>query len=353
MNRQLIYTFLFLLIVFGPGLRAQNRNISDKNTESNRLFLNQETLSLKFEYSNRAVKSKSNDSTYIKTELSFKQDDGSWKKLKAKIKKRGKNRLKTCYFCPIKLKIKKSIAKGTLFEGNNKLKLVLPCLLENDANDNILQEYIGYKLYELVSPFHFKTRLVDIEYTEIRGRKPKIHILKGILIEELDNIADRNNGQIIEQDVHPLSQDATTAVQNDLFQYMIGNTDYSVAYQHNQKLLFIDKRIIPVPYDFDMSGLVNASYATVPMTGGYQLQIKSVTQRLFRGFKRNARVYQHIRKQFLDNRAEMLKLVDSYKLSFSDPKEFFWTRSYISEFFKIMTNNQKFDAEVFKKARTK
>ncbi len=49
---------------------------------------------------------------------------------------------------------------------------------------------------------------------------------------------------------------------------MIGNTDYSSAYRHNEKLLFVDGNIMPIPYDFDMSGLVDASYAVVSVGSG-------------------------------------------------------------------------------------
>ena len=38
---------------------------------------------------------------------------------------------KTCW-----MKIKKSKAEGTLFEGNKNLKLVVPCLLQKEKNDN-------------------------------------------------------------------------------------------------------------------------------------------------------------------------------------------------------------------------
>ena len=36
---------------------------------------------------------------------------------------------------------------------------------------------------------------------------------------------------------------------------MIGNTDFSQAYSHNVKLLYIDEQMLPIPYDFDMAGL--------------------------------------------------------------------------------------------------
>ena len=67
-----------------------------------------------------------------------------------------------------------------------------------------------------------------------------------------------------------------------MFQYMIGNTDFSTAYQQTNKL-YIDKLIISLPYDFDMSGFINPSYAVVNET----LNIANIQQRKYRGFKRD------------------------------------------------------------------
>ena len=269
MNKYILYPFLIFFIVLSQEFLAQEGD----NSGSINLFSDQGMLYLKLNYSNKAVKKNSNDSTYIKTELSYKEKDGSWKNINAKLKRRGNNRLKNCYFTPIKLKVKKSVAAGTVFEGNNKLKLVLPCIQQKDLNDNILKEFMAYKFFELISPYHFKTRLVAIDYKEKRGNRLKLHQIKGILIEDIDKTADRYEGRVIERDIHPLTQDGECSIRNDFFQYMIGNTDYSIAQQHNQKLLYIDKKIVPIPYDFDMSGLVNASYSVVPNANGKQLSI--------------------------------------------------------------------------------
>ena len=78
--------------------------------------------------------------------------------LKLRLRARGNFRRNTCYFPPIKMKIKKDQTEGTVFEGNKTMKLVLPCKLEAENNDNILQEFIAYKIYEMISPFHFKTK---------------------------------------------------------------------------------------------------------------------------------------------------------------------------------------------------
>ena len=85
-----------------------------------------------------------------------------------------------------------------------------------------------------------------------------------------------------------------TSIQNALFQFLLGNTDFSTAYQHNGKLLYVNKEIIPLPYDFDMTGWVNPSYATVNTTLG----ISSVQDRIYRGFKRDQKYFDEVRNSF-------------------------------------------------------
>src|SRR5205085_10287373 len=65
-----------------------------------------------------------------------------------------------------------------------------------------------------------------------------------------------------------------------IFEFMIGNTDMSLYALHNVRIVQRpDKSLHVIPYDFDLSGLVNAPYA-IPARG---LLIKSVTDRLYRG----------------------------------------------------------------------
>jgi len=251
------------------------------------------------------------------------------------------------------MKIKKSEISGTLFEGNKKLKLVLPCVLQSDYNDKVLKEYIAYKLYELVSPYHFNTRLLEIDFTDEKEKKVKNYEIKGFFIEDIDGVKDRCDGKQIKRSIHPLEQDDLCSVRNDFFQFMIGNTDYSSAYQHNEKLLFVDNNIMPVPYDFDMSGLVDASYAVVSQVQGEVLDITQVTQRLYRGFKRNPEVYQTVRKEFLNNKSKMLAIVDDLESSFEDPKEFSQARRFINDFFEVIANDNTYRKEILSVARLK
>ena len=348
--------FILLLLVFFFSLNSiysQTEEKPNKEKSVSVLFRSQEVLNIKLNYSNKEVKKNTNDSTYISSNLAYKDTDGTWKNIEVGLRARGHFRRENCYFSPIKLKIKKSNAKGTLFKGNKKLKLVLPCLNWKSGSDDLIKEAIAYKLYATISPYHFKTRMVAIDFTEERRNRTIEHQLMGILIEDDKNVANRHNGKRIKRPINPLSQDAISSIQNAFFQFMIANIDYSAAYQHNEKLFFINKKVIPVPYDFDMSGFVDASYADVSELKNKSLSITKITQRMYRGFKREEAVAHKVRNEFLKNKVKMLKDIDGFEPLFYNPKEFTIAKEFFLSFFEIITSDYEFKKQIISKARTK
>jgi len=352
MNKQTIYFFLLINCILIRPSFCQEIKKATVSKKVSRLFASQDILPIQLTYSLKDIKKNTNDSTYIKSKIVF-QEGEVWDSIKVQFRSRGNFRLKTCYFPPIKIKIKKSDAKGTVFKGNKNLKAVLPCLNEKDKNDNVIKEYLAYKFFETVSPYNFKTRLLQVEFEEIKNRKSKHYQLKGFLIEDDKELASRFKGKVIKTMTHPLAQDPTTAIRNAFFQFMIGNTDFSVGYQHNAKLIYIDNVIIPVPYDFDMAGLVNASYARVPDDQGEGKQIKTVTERKYRGFERELKDLQQIREEFIANKASIFKIMDEAEQLFEYPKNYSKAREFISDFYEIMEDDRKFNNEVVSQARTK
>lgn len=353
MKKQDILIFLASLFIgFQAGI-SQDLPKTDIAPDVSDLFASPSILPIKLNYSNKEVNKITNDSTYVKTEISYRQEEGKWRTLNTEIRARGNFRRKNCYFTPIKMKLGKSEAKGTLFEGNKKLKLVMPCLLQKDNNDHVVEEYMAYRLYEVISPYHFKTRLLDIEYSEERGKKTVPHTLKGIFIEDDKKVAARHNGNVLERFVHPLQQDAHTSIQNAFFQFLIGNTDFSTAYQHNGKLLFIDKKTIPLPYDFDMAGLIDASYSVVSVVQNETIPITEVTQRMYRGFKRDDQLMQLVRKEFLNNKTRLMEAVDALEPNFEDPGEFRKAKKFILDFFPILMDDARFKKEILDQCRVK
>lgn len=340
---------LFFLTFSSFGQTKQNSTDSDGITK---LFRSEEILPVKLVFSNKDVKKNTNDSTYIKTDLSYKLENGTWDSLEIKIRARGNFRRANCYFPPIKVKIKKKEYKNTLFHKNKTLKFVLPCLKEKTNNDNIVKEYMAYKFFEVISPYHFKTRLIDIDFTEVKKRKRIQYQLKGIIIEDDKKVAKRHNGKVYKRSLHPLNLDDKTSIRNDLFQFMIANTDFSSGYQHNGKLIYINKKMMPIPYDFDMSGLVDASYATVSHIQNQQLEITDVTQRLYRGFKRDEKVLYEVRDEFIANKSNFFEIIDSLEPYFEYPNEYKQARAFISDFFEVIINNNTFERKVTNMART-
>ena len=353
MKKQAIFLFLSICLLITETTFSQNSVAIDKDNQVTELFLKNDPLSVKLRYSNKILRKETNDSTYIDSEIGYMTDDEEWDTLAVKIRARGNYRRENCYFPPVKMKIKKSTSAGTLFEGNKKLKLVLPCVLQSDYNDKVLKEYMAYKFYELVAPYHFKTRLLEIDFTDEKGQKVKNYTIKGFFIEDIDRVKDRCDGKQIKRSVHPLQQNDLCCVRNDFFQFMIGNTDYSLAYRHNEKLLFVDGNIFHVPYYFDMSGLVDASYAVVSQVQGEVLSIEEVTKRLYRLFKLNPELYQTVRTEFLNNKSKMLAIVDDLESSFEDPKEFSQAKRFINDFFEVLANDNTYRKQILSVARLK
>lgn len=317
--------------------------------EVNPLFASKESIHLKASGSIKAIKKNTNDSTYSSGKFLYEKESGQWIELETEARVRGNFRLKNCYFPPLKLKFKKKEVEQTPFAGNKSLKLVLPCEKQSNMNRLIAREYVCYQVYEVITPYHFKTRLVNLEWTEVNGRKPKVFDLLGFLVEDNSAVAKRNAGKVIEmKGLNPAAFDARQSVRNDYFQYMIGNADWSAVYQHNSNILFADGKYMPLPYDFDMSGLVNADYA---QTSPPSLGTGNPRERVYRGFCKETDIMEEIRKEYLLHEKDFHVIIDQNAayVKESDAKDM---HSYINEFYEILKSDHLFKNTILKGCRT-
>jgi hypothetical protein len=117
--------------------------------------------------------------------------------------------------------------------------------------------------------------------------------------------------------------------------------------------MYIDKTIRPVPYDFDMAGLVNASYAKVPEDQGEGIQIRSVTERKYRGFKRDIGLLEKVRNEFISSRDQVIGIMEECQPLFENSKNYDEAMDYILEFYAIMDDDRKFNNDIVTQARTK
>jgi hypothetical protein len=120
-----------------------------------------------------------------------------------------------------------------------------------------------------------------------------------------------------------------------LFQYLIGNTDFSFAALHNTRIVQTpDGTVYPVAYDFDFSGLVAAHYATPDPRMG----ILKVTDRRFRGPCRPLDVYLTAIEPFVARKAALLGEIDRVPGITKDDRS--WANEFLGEFFRRVEKPQ-------------
>ena len=266
----------------------------------------------------------------------------------ARVRVRGNFRKKICYFKPMRLEIRKKQAQNTIFENNRKLKLVVPCQNEKNKDELVYKEFMAYKFFEELSDIHLKTQAVSLKIIELKNGKEIEHTMFAFLVEDDDKVADRHEiKKYPSRRMSPLAVKDSSAINFTLFSYMIGNTDWSLAYQHNTEMFFDGKRMIAVPYDFDHSGLVNAFYAKPnPM-----LKISSVTERVYRGLcKRDPQTFNNMRKLYISKEESILNILNGFKENI-EVKEFERLSKYINSFYGILKSDTEFKNKILSKCR--
>jgi hypothetical protein len=255
-----------------------------------------------------------------------------------KLGTRGHVRLRqtTCAFPPIRVEFAADAVKGTLFEGQKNLKLVTHCRDVDDFEQYILQEHAIYRIFNLVTPHSFRARLAKMTYVDSASRKP-VATRFGMFLEDDDDVARRSDWRTIDIPnamFKDLDQDSLTLMM--LFEFMVGNTDMSIMKLHNVRLMQDQARKLhPVPYDFDYSGIIETRYA-VPAK---QLGIVSVRDRLYRGPCRTEGDLEPLLERFRGKKAEILALYDSIPdLKESNRKQ---ARQYLEEFYNIIERKDR------------
>lgn len=226
------------------------------------------------------MKDRGNDPQYHALTLSYKNSN-SQVSIPVKIKVRGHFRKakENCTHPPLLLNFAQDSTQNTLFAGQDKLKLVTPCRGEK----YVVREYLVYKMHNQLTPKSFKVRLVKVTYNDTNPKSKIAEPLYGMFIEDEGQMAKRNNSVSVEGKlVRPEQTQRDDFLNMAVFEYMIGNTDWSVQYLQNVKLIASDSTSIPltVPYDFDHAGIVGAPYAQPAV----ELQLNSTQERRYRGF---------------------------------------------------------------------
>jgi hypothetical protein len=187
---------------------------------------------------------------------------------------------RTCDFVPLRVEFNKNEVAGGVFDGETTLKLGTHCRDENEFDQYVMREYLSYRLQNLVTPQSFRARLARGTYVDAASGK-RLTTRYALWLENDNDVARRLGGRIVELQRLTFNDVDAAALQSmTVFNYMIGNTDFSLYALHNVKLVQDPSRVLyPVPYDFDISGFVNPPYAAPDR----RLGIRTVSDRLYRG----------------------------------------------------------------------
>jgi hypothetical protein len=263
--------------------------------------------------------------------ISAPKGDGTTGDLSVQLGTRGHFRLmaRNCDFVPLRVEFPRDLTNGTLFEGQTSLKLGTHCRGDRSYDNYTLREYLTYRLFTLVTPLSFRARLGRATYVDAATKKT-IGSRYSIFIEHENEVARRFGGRIVELPRIVFTDlDAPTLTRMMLFEYMIGNTDFSLWALHNVRIVQDPaRRLYPVPYDFDLSGFVHAPYASPDPRIG----IRSVLDRLYRGPCRTADEFEAAVAAFRAKRADMVGLIDSMTDLDRDARE--EAREFLESFFR-------------------
>jgi hypothetical protein len=333
------------LFAFSP-LKAQEKTERQATT----LFQSEEILNLDLAADFKTVFSVKDDSTLFPATISFVDTDGRNKSIDVKIRTRGKTRREkdVCKFTPLRLEFAKKDVANTPFEGQKGLKLVTHCNIQNFYEQNTILEYLIYKAYNVLTDSSFKVRPAMIRYI-YPGEEADTIRKFAFFIEREKHLADRLGGIELESEkFNPNLLNPFQSCLMDMFQYMIGNTDYSSYDLHNMILISDSTRRfppMPVPYDFDWSGLISANYAVPhPVVG-----TDHVTERVYRGFKKDEFIVYHTIQIFNTRKQEIYQLFENYDLLEAKKKKD--VIKYLDGFYEVINNEKKVKTVFFDGAR--
>lgn len=242
--------------------------------------------------------------------LTFKDNQNQKQEWGVKVSLRGKyRRLKCTDMPPFKLDFKKKDLEAAGLARHDDYKLVNFCMGEKDiAEDILIREYLTYQLYREITPASFRVQLLNIVYTD--SQTGKSFKQKAFIIEDTAELRDRigatknkSNFGITEASLHP--QEQQTAA---LFQYMIGNHDWQFNSGKNVKLVKKEDALIPVPYDFDFSFLVNAPYLKIDNINNLDKNNR-IAYRVYQGFEKDPSLLKQTTKLFLSKEKALKNII--------------------------------------------
>jgi hypothetical protein len=268
--------------------------------------------------------------------LSYVAATGDSVRLDVQLRTRGHFRLNICQYPPLKVVLDKAQTAHTIFaHESSSLKLTVQCRGGQSYANYLLEEYLIYRAYNLLTDRSFRARLARVTYVDATGKNPP-ETRHAFFVEDDDRMARRNHVKLFVQ--KGVTQGELDFEQTGLamvFQYMIGNTDFAVTALHNIVLIQDSVGIVyPVPYDFDWSGVIWTPYARPDA----RLPIQTVRQRTFRGMCLAPEELAAVFARFNAQKEAIYALYHGLEPEGLEPKRVKQALDYYDEFYKMISD---------------
>jgi hypothetical protein len=316
------------------------------------LFASNDDLNIIIEAPLRTVVRKKEDRPVVEGFLRYTDENGELVSIGMTLTTRGKSRLEHCSFPPLSMNLKRKQTVSTIFEGQNKLKIVTHCRNGGTYERYLQQEFGIYRAFSVFTDLSFRVRWLTITYRDTE-RDNKEDVRMAFFIESDNEVADRHGMEKLQPDtIDAVQLDPTHANLYSLFQLLIANTDWSMIRGpagdgccHNGKVIIEPGSTsgwIVLPYDFDQAGLIYTKYS-MPADA---LKIRNVKQRIFRGRCINIGELDKNIAAFNEQRTEvetaLMGKVENEKSVKSMQK-------YIGDFYEIINDPKETDKKITSK----
>ncbi len=332
-------TFIKISIYLGSFLLLPDPAQAQAN-KTDTLFLSDEVINMEMSSHFTEIRSDTaKDPKPHPGKLTYNDPDGKIRKFSVKVRARGDFRRnpEICTFPPLLVNFRKNEVRNSIFNNQDKLKLVTACQREED----VVEEYLIYKMYNLVTDMSLKVRLVKVVYIDENTHK-QVFERYSFFIEHEDQLAERNNAVERDSLLNPFNLDRENLMKMSVFEYLIGNRDWFISSRRNviiMRLLDKTKALHVVPYDFDFAGLIDASY-TKPRDVPEQFLSK---RRVYKGICFTEEEFNQTFDFYRKLRPEFESLINSQEIiSKATRKE---NLRYLEEFYQIIDSKAQFKKE--------
>lgn len=260
---------------------------------------------------NRVLEDVDADPQDHKAKIIYTAENGNRVRVEAELETRGNFRKnpENCDFPPLEVDFDGDY-ENTVFKGQKKLKLVTHCRdTLPGAKQNVLKEYLIYRIFNVLTDYSFRVRLCNITYRQSWSLNKRNTL--AFFIEDNKAMAARHGARELDNDDDYLPVDTLEWTRLAFFQYMIGNTDWSVFPLQNTEVIKKDKQAaIPVPYDFDLSAFVHTVYAPKALF----IAPEELAERHYKGPGISEEDYLKLKSDFISVKDKIFELVENETL---------------------------------------